>query len=363
MENNPLSPISSIINPEKELSPTVRAFILGRYTGGEKPKSISNDLQIPLQTIYTTIRRSSSRSHCISKPRTGRPKSLSETAKRAIIRLIKKNPFITYQEVSETLQLSICRRTLFSVINESGYGNWKAQKRPLLTPKVAQRRYEWALKYKNWGYREWSSVIWSDECSVELGSGQRDQWVFRVNQSGEKWKKDYIQPYKHGKGIRVMVWAAIWGDRRSELIRLERDFESKKHGFTSRSYLTLLEEMIPTIWEPGLIFMQDNAPIHSSRLIKDWFENHQITLMDWPPHSPDMNPIEHMWFPLKEGVYNINPNIEHIKGSVEKREDQLWEVLETSWSKIRQDIQVELVRSMESRIRAVLEAKGWYTKY
>lgn len=341
----------------------MRAFILGRHRGGEKPKSISTDLQIPLQTVYSTIQRSTSRSHCESKPRAGRPKIINDTAKRAIIRHIKKNPFLSYEELINTLQLSISRRTLYTVLNESGYGKWKAQKRPKLTPEAAKCRYDWALKHKDWTYDQWSTVIWSDECSVELGSGHRNKWVFRLNQPAEKWKKEFIQPYRKGKGIRVMVWAAVWGSRRSELVRLERDFEAQKHGYTSRSYLALLDEMIPTIWEPGLVFMQDNAPIHSSRVVKNWFDENQITLMDWPPHSPDLNPIEHMWFPLKEGVYDVNPNIESIQGSREKREDQLWAALETSWSNIRADIQGELVKSMDTRVNAVLEAKGWYTRF
>ncbi|THC87011.1 hypothetical protein EYZ11_013542 [Aspergillus tanneri] len=65
----------------------------------------------------------------------------------------------------------------------------------------------------------------------------------------------------------VPFWAAIWGKRRSDLIRLERDFEAKKNGYTANSYLALLEELLPSIWEPGLIFMPDNARIHSAKKV------------------------------------------------------------------------------------------------
>jgi len=41
-------------------------------------------------------------------------------------------------------------------------------------------------------------------------------------------------------------------------------------------------------------FMQDNAPIHMAQRIEDWFENHAIPRLSWPPYSPDLNPIENV---------------------------------------------------------------------
>jgi transposase len=57
--------------------------------------------------------------------------------------------------------------------------------------------------------------------------------------------------------------------------------------------------------------------------------------MEWPPYSPDLYPIEHMWFPLKEGVYDVTPDIENRQGPDEKKGDFLWEALEQSWGSIR----------------------------
>ena len=82
---------------------------------------------------------------------------------------------------------------------------------------------------------------------------------------------------------------------KSELYIMDCDFESKKHRYSARSYLEVLEDQIPKCWVPGLIFMQDNASIHNANVVKKWFADMNIPVVDWPPYSPDLNPIEYIW--------------------------------------------------------------------
>jgi hypothetical protein len=39
--------------------------------------------------------------------------------------------------------------------------------------------------------------------------------------------------------------------------------DSKRGGVISAVYLEILENILPTLWEPGLEFMQDNAKVHT----------------------------------------------------------------------------------------------------
>ena len=45
-----------------------------------------------------------------------------------------------------------------------------------------------------------------------------------------------------------------------------------------------------------VIFHQDNAPAHTARTSKMWFEKKSIRLMFWPSRTPDLNPIENITY-------------------------------------------------------------------
>ena len=64
-----------------------------------------------------------------------------------------------------------------------------------------------------------------------------------------------------------MVWTTFWGEKRSDLYKLASDFESKKLSYSANSYLEILDDNLLEIWQPGLIFIQDNAPIHKAKKV------------------------------------------------------------------------------------------------
>ena len=56
--------------------------------------------------------------------------------------------------------------------------------------------------------------------------------------------------------------------------------------------------LLPTI-EAGSVIVCDNATFHKGGRIQQLVEAAGCQLLYLPPYSPDMNPIEHQWFVLK----------------------------------------------------------------
>ena len=122
----------------------------------------------------------------------------------------------------------------------------------------------------------------------------------------------------------------------------------------SSVYQRVLREAIPRVKhemfeDRPLIFQQDGAPCHTSVSTGRWLTRHQVTVMDWPPQSPDLNPIENLWAILKHRVNAMRPITSLAR---------LEEATQEAWGAIPQETIRSLVESMPGRVRAVLRKRG-----
>ncbi len=241
------------------------------------------------------------------------------------------------------------KSTIHRILKDSGFKIIKLLKKTMIFPRNQLKRVEFCREMVNYGPTFWDTVIWSDETTVrQMPQGKKLKIRIQSSNIGQS---DAINPQIHSGGFSVMFWGCFSQLGLGPLVALEGNLNSEK-------YVELLRDtVLPELAAAGrpMVFMQDNAPCHKAKVVMDFLAENNIETLNWPPQSPDMNPIENLWAIIKARRQK--------KYGVPRTKGELIEQIFNIWDQIEPEIVANLANSANKRINLVLKLKGKVSKY
>ncbi|GBO35126.1 Transposable element Tc3 transposase [Araneus ventricosus] len=114
------------------------------------------------------------------------------------------------------------------------------------------------------------------------------------------WKETRSVFSRQNGGGSVMVWTAFGFSGQVALAFLDGRQNSPKYIETLENRLMPFAENIGgRNWE----YQHYNAPIHTSNATKNYLNSKNVTVIEGPQTSPDLNPIENVWGIMSRKVY------------------------------------------------------------
>ncbi|GFX03385.1 DDE_3 domain-containing protein [Trichonephila clavipes] len=137
------------------------------------------------------------------------------------------------------------------------------------------------------GHHNSGLVMFSDESRFSLQCDSRRALIWRAPATHYH-QENTIERHRYGCAG-WLVWGGI-------ILGSRTDLHVQSVTMTGHIYRdVILEQQVRLFRGAEFLFMDDNARPYHANIVGECLQSEDITRMDWPAYSPDLNPIGHVW--------------------------------------------------------------------
>ncbi|CAM2721683.1 unnamed protein product [Rotaria socialis] len=338
-------------------SKDLQKLVLSKYENGDGPTKIFRDLNgaISLQTIERWC-KSIRDTGCINLSTSpGRPRTIrTKAAIRKIKNRVERRRSVSSRKIAR--ELGISRTSIRRILkNDLELQAYKIQKEPLLTDEHKEKR----IKFANWirtNFRkeDTMNILFSDEKMFDIDgvyNSQNDR-IWAANRSEADINGGIRQKRKFPQ--KVMVWLGVCSKGVSPLVIFENG--TVNHERYIKEVLPIALKFGNDTFGNDWTFQQDGAKPHTHAKSQEWCAEHFPSFIganDWPPNSPDLNPLDYC-------IWNEFAQLINWDAVTSKR--TLITALKRAVRKICQDVVFESCSSWTNRLYRLSQNRGNYLR-
>ncbi len=337
----------------QRLTTEQRWSIIALHKQRNSLRKVARLLQLNKNTVREVWARYCATGSPASGTRSGRPRCTDAETEHAIELTARIDKFTSPRQIKRQLFLDVSPRTVDRRLQEVNLFGRVARHKRVYSPAEVRQRLSFGNGYKNWTEAQWSVVLFSDEkCFYGSGFCGRT-WVRRP--IGTALDLEYTV-HKKGHPVKVNVWGCFSAAGPGYLHVFYDNMDGALYKkILDEHLIDVAERDFPAV-SPAITqwhFLQDNARYHKGHIHREWFHNKGVSVLDFPPYSPDLNPIENLWAVVAREVEKMQCD------TVEELGDAVLKV----WDELPLDTFGMLARSMPKRCQAAVNAGGHHTKY
>ena len=149
-----------------------------------------------------------------------------------------------------------------------------------------------------------------------------------------------------------MVWDGICATGKTPLIFVDEGVKINAEVYRREILESVVLPWSLQHFDGDWLFQQDSAPAHRARTTVQWISDHFpgfITPREWPPYSPDLNPMDYSVWSILEARACAKPH---------KSLEALRRSLTEQWDKITVEEVRTIAQNFTKRLKLCIKAEG-----